>query len=120
MLVADAAQRGGDAVEEWLAADEAVIGQQVGAIGEMLARAEADFEMERAVVAEQASGRQLAFFGHRDLWQQIFDQRRLRRAQFVPARAAVEAVDRGGVGRDGHGAARLGAAERRCNGGNTR
>ena len=54
MLVADMAERRGDAVEERLAADEAVVGQQVGAIGEMLARAEADLEMERPVVAEQA------------------------------------------------------------------
>ena len=40
-------ERADDAVEEGLAADEAVIGQQVGAVGEMLARAEADLEMER-------------------------------------------------------------------------
>ena len=54
MLVADVAERGGDAVEERLGADEAVVGQHVGAVGEMLARAEADLEMQRAVVAEQA------------------------------------------------------------------
>ena len=53
MLVADVAERGGDAVEERLGADEAVVGQHVGAVGEMLARAEADLEMERAVLAEQ-------------------------------------------------------------------
>ena len=46
-------KRAGDAVEERLGADEAVIGQQVGAVGEMLARAEADLEMERPPVAEQ-------------------------------------------------------------------
>ena len=57
MLVADVAERRGDAVEERLAADEAMIGQQVGAIGEMLARAEADLEMERPVLAEQARAR---------------------------------------------------------------
>ena len=56
MPVADMAERAGDAVEERLGADEAVIGQQVGAIGEMLAGAEADLEMERPVVAEQACG----------------------------------------------------------------
>ncbi len=54
MLVADMAERGRDAVEERLAADEAVVGQHVGAIGEMLARAEADLEMQRTVLAEQA------------------------------------------------------------------
>ena len=53
-LVADMAERLGDAVEERLAADEAMIGQQVGAIGEMLAAAEADLEVKRAIVAEQA------------------------------------------------------------------
>ena len=53
-LVADMAERGRDAVEERLAANEAMIGKQVGAKGEMLARAEADLEMQRAVVAEQA------------------------------------------------------------------
>ena len=52
-LVADVGQRDGDAVDEWLAADEAVVGQQVGAVSEVLPRAEADFEVERAVVAEQ-------------------------------------------------------------------
>ena len=98
MLVANAAERGGDAVEERLAADEAMIGQQVGAVGEMLARAEADFQVERAVVAEQAPRGQLAIVGDRDRGKQHFDQRRLRRAQLVPARAAVEAVDGGGVG----------------------
>ena len=67
MLVADMAERGGDAVEERLAADEAVVGQQVGAVGEMLAGAEADLEVQRAVVAEQALRRDLAVVGHRDL-----------------------------------------------------
>lgn len=47
---------GRDAVDERFAADEAVIGQQIGAVGKMLARAEADLEMERPVVAEQPPG----------------------------------------------------------------
>ena len=51
------AERGRDAVEERLRADEAVVGQHVGAVGEMLARAEADFEVQRPVVAEQAAAR---------------------------------------------------------------
>ena len=55
MLVADMAERRGDAVEEGLGADEAVIGQQIGAESEMLAGAEADLEMERAIVAEQGA-----------------------------------------------------------------
>ena len=52
MLVANMAKRGGDAVEERLDADEAVVGEHVGAVGQMLARTEADLEMQRAVVAE--------------------------------------------------------------------
>ena len=56
MLVADVAERRRDAVEERLGADEAVIGEHVGAVGEMLARAEADLEMERAILAEQSLG----------------------------------------------------------------
>ena len=71
VLVADMAERGGDAVEERLAADEAVVGQQVGAVGEMLAAAEADLEMQRAVVAEQALGGDLALCRHRDRGQQL-------------------------------------------------
>ena len=67
MRVADMAERGRDAVEEGLAADEAVVGEKVGAIGEMLARAEADLEMQRAVVAEQPPRAHLAISGHRDL-----------------------------------------------------
>ena len=51
--VADMLERSDDPVQERLGADEAVVGQQVGAIGEMLARAEADLEMQRARVAEQ-------------------------------------------------------------------
>ena len=39
--------------EERLAADKAVIGQQVGAVGEVLAGAETDLQVQRTVVAEQ-------------------------------------------------------------------
>ena len=74
-------QRLGDAVDERLAADEAVVGQHVGARGEVLAAAEADLEMQRAVVPEQALGGDRAFRGHRDLRQQRVDQRLLPGAQ---------------------------------------
>ena len=47
VTVADLGQRADDAVEEGLGADEAVVGQQIGAVGEMLPGAEADLEMER-------------------------------------------------------------------------
>ncbi len=46
--VADVAERADDSVDEGLGADEAVIGEEIGAVGEMLAGAEADLEMERA------------------------------------------------------------------------
>ena len=59
-------QRADDAVEERLAADEAMVGEQVGAIGEMLAAAEADFEMKRPLIAEQAGGVDRSRLGHRD------------------------------------------------------
>ena len=67
MLVADVAERGGDAVEERLGADEAVIGEHVGAVGQMLARAEADLEMQRAILAEQRCSGHLAIGRHFDL-----------------------------------------------------
>jgi hypothetical protein len=56
-------QRLRDAVEERLAADEAMIGQHVGALRHMLAAAEADLEMQRARLAEQALGGDRAFVG---------------------------------------------------------
>jgi glutathione S-transferase len=72
--VANMAERGRDPVEERLAADEAMVGQQVGAVGEMLARAEADLEVQRPVVAEQGARADLAFGRHGDLRQQAVDQ----------------------------------------------
>ena len=93
MLVADMAERGGDAVEKRLGADEAVVGQHVGAVREMLARSEPDFEMQRPILAEQLHGGHLALGGHLDLRQQLLDQLGLALAQFVPARPAIEAVE---------------------------
>ena len=98
VLVADSSERGGDAVEERLAADEAVIGEKIGAVGEMLAGAEADFEMERAVVAEQAPAVSSPSSGTAICGKQHFDQRRLRRAQLVPARPAIQPVEGGRIG----------------------
>ena len=97
MLVADMAERGRDAVDEGLAADEGMVGQHVGAISEMLARAEADLEMERTILAEQAGGRDLALVGHFDLRQQTVDQVLLALAQLVPARPPVKAVEGGRI-----------------------
>jgi hypothetical protein len=69
------------AVDEGFGADKAVIGQHVGAKGHMLAPAKADFEMQRAVLAEQALGRHFAFERHGDLGQQRVDQTLLSGAQ---------------------------------------
>ena len=95
--VADVAERGGDAVDERLAADEAMVGKQVRARGEMLARAEADLEVERALVAEQSLRTDLAVSRHRDRRQQRVDQRLLRGAQLVAHRPAIEPIERGRV-----------------------
>ena len=83
VLVADVAERGRDAVDERLGADEAVVGKQVGAGGEMLARAEADLEVQGAVVAEQALRSDFAVGGHGDLGQQRVDQLLLARPELV-------------------------------------
>src|SRR5687767_11530232 len=91
------AESGGDAVEERLAADEAMVGQQVGAKSEMLARAEADLQMQWPLVAEQARRRDLALGRHRQRRQQPVDQLLLALAQLVAARPAVEAVEGGRV-----------------------
>ena len=74
MLVADVAERRGDAVEERLGADEAMIGEHVGAVGEMLARAEADLEMQRAILSKQSRGRDLALGRNLDLREQRVDE----------------------------------------------
>src|SRR3546814_1574688 len=73
-LVADMAERGDDAVQEGFAADEAMVGQQVGAIGEMLPAAEADLEMQGAVVAEQAGGGDLSLLRDGEGGEQGVDQ----------------------------------------------
>jgi len=86
-------ERGGDPIHERLAADEAMVGEQVGAVGEMLAAAEADLEMERAILAEQRARRDVALGRHFDLRQEGVDQILLALAQLVPARPPVEAVE---------------------------
>ena len=62
--VANMAKRGDDTVQERLAADEAMVGQQIGAPSHMLAAAEADLEMEWAVIAEQIRGGDRPFVRH--------------------------------------------------------
>ena len=99
MLLPDVAERRGDAVEEWLRADENVIGKEVRAKSEMLARAEADFEMERPVLTEKARRGDFALRRDFDLGQQPIDEVLLALAQLVPARPAVEAVEGGRIAR---------------------
>ncbi len=91
--VANVPQRADHAVEEWFAADEPVIRAHRCAPGEMFARAKADFDFERAIVAEQYVRIERAF---RDgqLRQQIVDQRRLALPQFVPLPPSVQPADR--------------------------
>ena len=95
--IADMAQRRRDAVEEGLGADEAMIGQQIGAISEMLAAAEADLEMERARIAEQRWAVDRPFGRHCKLRQQLLDQFGLAGAQRPALGAAVEPADGGGI-----------------------
>ena len=85
------------AVHIGLGPDQAVIGQHVGAIGEMFAAAEADLEMEGARIAEQSLRRDRAFVRHRDPGQQIVHQPLLMRAQRLADRPAVKPVQRGRV-----------------------
>ncbi len=84
LLVLDVAERRRHPIEERLGADEPMIGQHVGAVGEMLARAEPDLEMERPLLAEQALGGDFALRRHLDLRQQLVDQLLLALAQLVP------------------------------------
>ena len=95
--VADVLERADDSVEEGLGADEAVVGEQVGAKGEMLARAEADLEMERPGVAEQSLGGHRPLFRHAHRRQQPLEQLRLAGAQLVARAAAVEAAEGSGI-----------------------
>jgi hypothetical protein len=101
-------QRLGNAVQEGFGTNETVVGQQVGAKSHVLAAAEADLEMERARVAEEALGGDRALFGHFDLRQEVFEELLLSFPQRPPLAAAVEPVERGRVAGfvRGHEAAR--------------
>tara|TARA_B100000678_G_scaffold281988_1_gene280379 strand:- start:121 stop:1017 length:897 start_codon:yes stop_codon:yes gene_type:complete len=63
----------------------------------MLARAETDFELHIAIVAEQALRGYRAGLGHGQAWQQNFDHLGLRVAQFMALTAAVQTANGGGV-----------------------
>ena len=60
-------QRLSHPVQEWFAADKAMIRQHVSPAGHMFTAAKTDLEMQRAGVAKQALGRHRPFGGHGDL-----------------------------------------------------
>ena len=62
-VAADVDERLGDAVDERLGADEPVVGQHRGSLRKMFAAAEADLEMQWAIVPEQALGGHRTFGG---------------------------------------------------------
>ena len=97
LAIADVDQRLRNAIDEGFCPDEAVIGQQVGAEGEMLAATKADLEMQRAVIAEQDRRRNLALLGHGNARQQVIDQRLLAYPQGFALGAAIEPVERGRI-----------------------
>ena len=80
------------AVDERLAADKAMIGMQLRLSREMLARAEADLQLQGPIIAEQDTGIERAF-GNADAGQQVLDQSGLPDAQLVPLAPAVKPAD---------------------------
>src|SRR3546814_5794776 len=66
ILVAQLGQGADDAVQKWLAADKADVGIMPRLPSQMLTLAEADFQPQRPVVAEQGPARQRSVFRHRD------------------------------------------------------
>src|SRR3546814_19723116 len=62
-----------DAIHKGFGADEAVIGQHVGAHRHMLAAAETDLEMQRTIVAEQTLRAHFAAIPHSDARQPAVD-----------------------------------------------
>ena len=84
------------AVEERLTANEAVIGAHRGLPSQMFTRAKADFKFKRAGVPEQPLRSKRAI-RHRNLWQQLINQRRLPNPQLMPRTPAIQAVDCGWI-----------------------
>jgi len=67
-------QQADNAVQKWLTADEPVTWAQRSLEGEVLAAAEADFQLERAIVAEQGFSIERIIARNRDLREQPIDQ----------------------------------------------
>src|SRR3546814_18601434 len=91
-------QRADHAVQKRLAADKAMIRQQVGTISEMLGGPEADFEVKGAIIAEQSPGRERPFLRNFDPREQLIKQLRLYRAVLVTLTAVIKAVHCGRLG----------------------
>lgn len=89
MPVANMRQRRCHAVDKGFATDEPMIGEQVGAIGKMLARSESDLEVQRALLPEQPDGIDRTRGRHRDPRVERVEQRRLRRTKRVVLAAAI-------------------------------
>ncbi len=84
-------------IDEGFGADEAVIGQQIGTVRQMLAATEADLEVKRARIAEQAGRIDWPIAGDRDPGQQGVDQHLLSRPQGPALAASVKPIERGGI-----------------------
>ena len=97
MIAGDMDQRLRYPVDERLGADEAMVGQHVGAPRHMLAAAKTDFKMQRTCLPEQTLRGNFANFGHRDLRQHRVDQILLPRPPRLALRSAVKAVEGGGI-----------------------
>ena len=81
MIAGDMNQRLRDPIDKGLGANEAMIGQHVGAARHMLAAAETNFEMQRTWLSEQTLRGNFANIRHRNLRQQRIDQLLLPGAQ---------------------------------------
>ena len=90
-------QRLRHAVEERLGTDEAVVGQQVGAVGEVFAAAEADLEMQRADLRRTGARPSPGLPPARRSAAAAVDQFLLPGAQRLADGAAVEPVERGRI-----------------------
>ena len=95
--VADMAQRSDHPIQERLASDEARIRPCDRLAGEMLPRAEADFQPQRTIVVEQPRRIQRPLLRHRHLRQQVVDERGLALAQLMALCPAIKPADLGWI-----------------------
>ena len=67
-------QSASDSVQVRLGPDEAMVGQEIGTVGEMLSAAEADLQMQWPVITEQPGRGDRPIGGQGDPWQETIDQ----------------------------------------------